>query len=166
MKRIITICFFLISLNLNSQKWINDSNCDAQSYEILNEALNHLANIEQLTALGMAKAAKISDSGCECAKLVMAATSTTNADLGSRKDKLDAVNTQLLSSEEKAWYDLLVESTKGEDNSWTEVYASAIEQFPNSPLINWVGVGGGNWDGYMEFSKKFPKKFLEKTQFP
>tara|TARA_B100001029_G_scaffold56457_1_gene45569 strand:- start:1240 stop:2394 length:1155 start_codon:yes stop_codon:yes gene_type:complete len=157
MKRIITICFFLISLNLNSQKWINDSNCDAQSYEILNEALNHLANLEQLTALGMAKAAKISDSGCECAKLVMAATSTTNADLGSRKDKLDAVNTQLLSSEEKAWYDLLVESTKGEDNSWTEVYASAIEQFPNSPLINWVGVGGGNWDGYMEFSKKFPK---------
>ena len=38
MKRIITICLFLISFSISSQKWINDSNCDAQSYEILNEA--------------------------------------------------------------------------------------------------------------------------------
>ena len=67
MKKIITISLFLISFSISSQKWINDSNCDAQSYEILNEAINHLANIEQLTALGMAKAAKIADSGCECA---------------------------------------------------------------------------------------------------
>ena len=103
-----------------------------------------------------AKAAKIADSGCECAKLVIAATSTTNPDLGSRKNKLDAVNVQLLSSEEKAWYDLLVETTKGEENSWDVVYTSAKEQFPNSPLINWVGIGGGNWDGYMNFTKKFP----------
>ena len=60
----------------------------------------------------MAKAAQMADSGCECAKLVIAATSTTNPDLGTRKTKLDAVNVQLLSPEEKAWYDLLIETTK------------------------------------------------------
>ena len=70
---------FFFSLNLTAQKWINDSNCDEQSYEILNEAITHLANIEQLTALGMAKAAKISDSGCECANLVIAAVSSSDA---------------------------------------------------------------------------------------
>ena len=156
MKKIIKILFILVTLNLTSQKWINQSNCDSESYQILNEALNHLANLEQLTAYGMAKAAKISDSGCECAKLVMASTSTTNQNLGTRKAKLEAINIQLLSPEEKAWYDLLVETTKGEENSWTDVYANAIAKFPESPLINWVGIGGGNWDGYMNYTKNFP----------
>ena len=59
MKRIITICLFLISFNISSQKWINDSNCDAQSYEILNEALNHLSNLEQLRLLEWLKLQKL-----------------------------------------------------------------------------------------------------------
>ena len=71
MKNLITILLIITSFNMSSQKWINDSNCDEQSYEILNEAITHLANIEQLTAVGMAKAAKMSDSGCECANLVL-----------------------------------------------------------------------------------------------
>ncbi len=158
MKNLITILFILISYSLSSQKWINDSNCDAQSYEILNEAITHLANLEQLTAVGMAKAAKMSDSGCECAHLVLAAAAATDPNWGTRKAKLEEINTQLLTSEEKAWYDLLVETTKGDDNMWTEVYSDAIESFSESPLINWVGIGGtgAGWDGYMAFSKKFP----------
>ena len=156
MKNIIYTTILFVSLSLNSQNWINDSNCDSQSYEILNEAITHLANLEQLTALGMAKAAQMADSGCECAKLVIAATSTTNPNLGTRKAKLDAVNVQLLSPEEKAWYDLLVETTKGEENTWSDVYSNAVEKFSDSPLINWVGIPGGNWDGYMAFSKIFP----------
>jgi tetratricopeptide (TPR) repeat protein len=157
MKNLTILISFFFSLNLTAQKWINDSNCDEQSYEILNEAITHLANIEQLTALGMAKAAKISDSGCECANLVIAAISSSDANWGSRKEKLEAINIQLLSPEEKSWYDLLIETTRGEDNSWDDTYSSAIEKFPNSPLINWVGVRGFNWEGYMEFSKKFPE---------
>ena len=157
MKNLIILISFFFSLNLTAQKWINDSNCDDQSYEILNEAINHLANLEQLTAVGMAKAAKISDSGCECANLVIAASAAT-ADWGSRKDKLEAVNIQLLSPEEKSWYDLLLETTRGEENTWDDTYSSAIKKFPNSPIINWVGIGGGfNWDGYMDFSKNFPE---------
>ena len=39
MKNLITILFIITSFNMSSQKWINDSNCDAQSYEILNEAI-------------------------------------------------------------------------------------------------------------------------------
>ena len=157
MKNLITILLIITSFNMSSQKWINDSNCDAQSYEILNEAITHLANIEQLTAVGMAKAAKMSDSGCECANLVIAAAASGNANWGSRKEKLAEINTQLLSSEEKAWYDLLVETTKGEENSWDDVYSEKIEKFSESPLINWVGIRGFNWDGYMAFSKKFPE---------
>ena len=159
MKNLITILLIITSFNMSSQKWINDSNCDAQSYEILNEAITHLANLEQLTAVGMAKAAKMSDSGCECANLVLAAAAATDANWGTRKAKLEAINTQLLSSEEKAWYDLLVETTKGEDNIWSDVYSDAISNFSDSPLINWVGIGGtgAGWDGYMAFSKKFPE---------
>ena len=159
MKNLITILLIITSFNMSSQKWINDSNCDAQSYETLNEAITHLANIEQLTAVGMAKAAKMSDSGCECANLVLAAAAATDANWGTRKAKLEAINTQLLTSEEKAWYDLLVETTKGEDNTWSDVYSDAISNFSDSPLINWVGIGGtgAGWDGYMAFSKKFPE---------
>ena len=159
MKNLITILLIITSFNMSSQKWINDSNCDAQSYEILNEAITHLANLEQLTAVGMAKAAKMSDSGCECANLVLAAAAATDANWGTRKAKLEAINTQLLTSEEKAWYDLLVETTKGEDNTWSDVYSDAISNFSDSPLINWVGIGGtgAGWDGYMAFSKKFPE---------
>ena len=159
MKNLITTLLIITSFNMSSQKWINDSNCDSQSYEILNEAITHLANLEQLTAVGMAKAAKMSDSGCECANLVLAAAAATDANWGTRKAKLEAINTQLLSSEEKAWYDLLVETTKGEDNTWSDVYSDAISNFSDSPLINWVGIGGtgAGWDGYMAFSKKFPE---------
>lgn len=159
MKNLITILLIITSFNMSSQKWINDSNCDSQSYEILNEAITHLANLEQLTAVGMAKAAKMSDSGCECANLVLAAAAATDANWGTRKAKLEAINTQLLTSEEKAWYDLLVETTNGEDNTWSDVYSDAISNFSDSPLINWVGIGGtgAGWDGYMAFSKKFPE---------
>ena len=159
MKNLITTLLIITSFNMSSQKWINDSNCDSQSYKILNEAITHLANLEQLTAVGMAKAAKMSDSGCECANLVLAAAAATDANWGTRKAKLEAINTQLLSSEEKAWYDLLVETTKGEDNTWSDVYSDAISNFSDSPLINWVGIGGtgAGWDGYMAFSKKFPE---------
>ena len=159
MKNLITTLLIITSFNMSSQKWINDSNCDSQSYKILNEAITHLANLEHLTAVGMAKAAKMSDSGCECANLVLAAAAATDANWGTRKAKLEAINTQLLSSEEKAWYDLLVETTKGEDNTWSDVYSDAISNFSDSPLINWVGIGGtgAGWDGYMAFSKKFPE---------
>ena len=159
MENLITILLIITSFNMSSQKWINDSNCDAQSYEILNEAITHLANVEYLLAVGMAKAAKIIDSGCECAHLVLAAAAATDPNWGTRKAKLEAINTQLLTSEEKAWYDLLVETTKGEDNTWSDVYSDAISNFSESPLINWVGIGGtgAGWDGYMAFSKKFPE---------
>jgi hypothetical protein len=159
MKNLTILISFLFSLNLTAQKWINDSNCDEQSYEILNEAITHLANLEQLTAVGMAKAAKMTDSGCECANLLIAAAASNNSNWGSRKDKLDNINIQLLSSQEKAWYDLLVETTKGEENNWSVVRSSIIEKFPNSPLINWITINGSDlgWNRFKEFAKKFPE---------
>ena len=78
MKNLITILFILISYNLSSQNWIKDTNCDEQSYEVLNEALEHFFNLEHLMAVGMAKAAYMIDSGCECSKLILAAAASPN----------------------------------------------------------------------------------------
>ena len=50
MKNLITILLIITSFNMSSQKWINDSNCDSQSYEILNEAITHLANIRTINS--------------------------------------------------------------------------------------------------------------------
>ena len=96
MKNLITILFILISYNLTSQKWIKDTNCDDQSYEVLNEALEHFFNLEHLMAVGMAKAAYMIDSGCECSKLILAAAASPNPNWGTRKAKLDDINLQLL----------------------------------------------------------------------
>ena len=106
MKNLITILFILISYNLSSQKWIKDTNCDEQSYEVLNEALEHFFNLEHLMAVGMAKAAYMIDSGCECSKLILAAAASPNPNWGTRKAKLDDINIQLLTSEEKTWYNI------------------------------------------------------------
>ena len=166
MKNLITTLLIITSFNTSSLKnGLADFNCDSQSYKTLNEAITHLANLEQLTAVGMAKAAKMSDSGCECANLVIAAAASGNANWGIRKEKLAEINTQLLSSEEKLGYDLLVETTKGEDNSWDDVYSEKIEKFSDSPLINWVGIRGTGLIGMdiWLFLKSFLKTHLLPT---
>ena len=70
MKIQLTILILALSFNVSAQQWISDSKCNSNSAKIINEAISHIANIEQLIAVGMAKAVLMSDNKCECAKLV------------------------------------------------------------------------------------------------
>ena len=155
MKLQTTLLALVLTLSVNAQEWISDSECKSESAKIINKAISHLVNIEQPIAVGMAKAVMISDKNCECAKLVLAAAASGNQDFGSRKAKLSEVNTNKLSPEEKAWYDLLVATTT-EEEDWALTYDKALADFPNSPLINWFSTSTEDWSTYSNFATNFP----------
>ena len=155
MKLQTTLLALVLTLSVNAQEWISDSECKSESAKIINQAISHLVNIEQPIAVGMAKAVMISDKNCECAKLVLAAAASGNQDFGSRKAKLSEVNANKLSPEEKAWYDLLVATTTEEDD-WASTYDKALADFPTSPLINWFSTSAEDWSTYTNFATNFP----------
>ena len=140
-------------LNLNAQQWIEKTSCNNNASKIVNEAITSLSNLEHLTAIGMAQAALVVDEDCECAKLVIAAAASNNADWGSRQAKLQNINVKSLTNVERTWHMLL--STSNEN--FNKAVEKAISNHPNSPLINWLGTGVNDWDSFKEFSKKFPR---------
>jgi ketosteroid isomerase-like protein len=141
---------FIFLLNVNAQQWIENNSCNKKASEIVNEAITSLSNLEHLMAIGMAKAALVVDKDCECAKLVIAAAASNNADWGSRDDKLKEINLKKLSEVEKAWYSLL--STP--NDKFNESAGKALDNHPNSPLINWI-----NARQDMDLNKAFAEKY-------
>jgi ketosteroid isomerase-like protein len=141
---------FIFLLNVNAQQWIENNSCNKKASEIVNEAITSLSNLEHLMAIGMAKAALVVDKDCECAKLVIAAAASNNADWGSRDDKLKEINLKKLSEVEKAWYSLL--STP--NDKFNESTSKALDNHPNSPLINWI-----NARQDMDLNKAFAEKY-------
>jgi ketosteroid isomerase-like protein len=141
---------FIFLLNVNAQQWIENNSCNKKASEIVNEAITSLSNLEHLMAIGMAKAALVVDKDCECAKLVIAAAASNNADWGSRDDKLKEINLKKLSEVEKAWYSLL--STP--NDKFNESTGKALDNHPNSPLINWI-----NARQDMDLNKAFAEKY-------
>ena len=155
MKKQLIFFGVFLSFSLHAQVWISDSSCNSESSTMINEAITHVTNIEPLVALGLAKAARIVDNNCECAKLVIAAISSANPNWGSRKSKLESVDSTKLSPEEKAWYDLLVTTTT-EDEDWESTYNQVLSNFPNSPLFNWFATNRQDMSSYQIFAEKFP----------
>jgi len=155
MKKILItfIMSFAFCVNTNAQQWIKNTSCDKNATKIVNEAINHLANLEQLMAVGMAKAALVVDKDCECAKLVIAATSSSNKVWGSRSSKLQNINVESLTGVEKAWYSLL--STSNEN--YNESVKKAIDMYPDSPLLNWFETSNNDWNSYKKFASNFPR---------
>ena len=152
MKNIFTIIFCMLVINLNSQQWVDDS-CNKKASEIVNEAVEHLANLEQLMAVGMAKAALMLDDDCGCANLVMAAAAAGN---GSRKSKLEAIDVSKLSSEEKVWHKMLTATLTADGDTWNASLNSGLEDNPNSPLLNWFGARG-DYNNYVKYAQNFPE---------
>ena len=142
---------FTVLFNLNAQQWIEDSSCNNKASAIMNEAITSIANLEHLMAVGMAKAALVVDKNCECAKLVLAAAASNNADWGSRSEKLKQINVSSLSNVEKAWYTLL--STSNEN--FEEAAKKALNNNPNSALIHWLNTGQ-DMEKNEAFALKFP----------
>jgi len=155
MKFLILSLSIMLSISVNSQVWIEDSNCNSKSSDMVNEAINYMTNIEPLVALGLAKAAIMVDKKCECAKLVIAAISSPNPNWGTRKNKLEKINQDKLSAEENGWYELLV-STTTEDQDWDSTYEKVLENFPDSPLFNWFGTSRQDWSTYSKYADRFP----------
>jgi len=144
-----SILTFAFMLNLNAQQWIEDTSCNKKASEIVNEAITSLSNLEHLTAIGMAKAALVVDNDCECANLVLAAAAGNNN--GTRTEKLKTINVMQLSDIEKAWYSLL--STP--NDKFNEAAQKALNNHPNSALINWLNAGQDT-EANKAFANKFP----------
>ena len=96
MKKLLFI--LILSTSITSAQWVQKTSCNKKAAQISNEAIESMANLEYLTALGMAKAALIIDSDCGCAQLTIAAISGSNPDWGSQKTKLKAIDIAKLSA--------------------------------------------------------------------
>ena len=68
MKKLLFI--LVLSTSIVSAQWVQKTSCNKKAAQISNQAIESMANLEYLTALGMAKAALIIDSDCGCAQLV------------------------------------------------------------------------------------------------
>ena len=47
MKLQTTLLALVLTLSMNAQEWISDSECKSESAKIINQAISHLVNIEQ-----------------------------------------------------------------------------------------------------------------------
>jgi len=103
MKKIFLL--LVLTSSISNAQWVQKTSCKKDSEKIVNEAIESMANLEYLTARGMAKSALLLDPNCGCAQLVLAAISSPNPNWGSQKSKLEAIDVSKLSAEEKnmAW---------------------------------------------------------------
>jgi hypothetical protein len=152
MKNILIIPALLIVAVVNAQ-WIQNSSCDKKANIVANQAIEYMANLEYLPALGAANSALLLDENCGCAKLTLAAISSQNPKWGSRIQKLDEIDASKLTPEEKVWYDYLriVDNLKR-----SEFQITIQNKFPKSPLINYLGTSGNDFNSYKLFAEKFP----------
>ncbi len=152
MKRLFFI--LVLSSSIASAQWIQKTSCKKSSAKISNEAIESMANLEYLPAMGMAKAALLLDPECGCAQLVLAAISSPNPKWGSQKSKLEAIDFSKLSAEEKTWYRFLM-------TPWNDRPAAAklaVTKYPKSPLINLLATTPTDFNTYKTFANKFPKQ--------
>ncbi|MDB9795604.1 nuclear transport factor 2 family protein [Flavobacteriaceae bacterium] len=151
-KLLLLIPFLLIAAVVNGQ-WIQNSSCDKKANIVANQAIEYMANLEYLSALGAANSALLLDENCGCAKLTLAAISSQNPKWGSRIQKLDEIDTSKLTAEEKAWYNYL----RIVDNLKRPEFQITIQnKFPKSPLINYLGTSVNDFNSYKLFTEKFP----------
>ena len=152
MKKLIII--LLLSSNISNAQWIQKSSCKKSAETITNSAIESMANLEYLSAMGIAKSALLLDPNCGCARLVLAAISSPDPNWGSQKSKLEAIDISKLSAEEKTWHSFLMTSL--EDRP--VVAKSAIAEHPESPLINWFATTPADLNTFTIFAEKFPEQ--------
>ena len=152
MKKLFII--LVLSSSISNAQWIQKSSCKKSAEKITNAAIESIANLEYLSAMGIAKAALLLDPNCGCAQLVLAAVSSPNPNWGSQKSKLEAIDVSKLSAEEKTWHSFLM--TSREDRP--DVAKSAKAEHPESPLINWLATTPADFNTFKTFAKKFPEQ--------
>ena len=144
----VALCFTML---LNAQ-WIKDTSCSKKASLIANSAIEYAMNLEHMAAFGAANSALLIDEDCGCAKLILAAVSSSNKNWGSRSKKLKDINTTNLSPEEKGWYQYLAASS--EDRQ--AVSKSLASKFPKGVLMNYLGTSPQDFNSFKVFAEKFP----------
>tara|TARA_B110000444_G_scaffold93529_1_gene88322 strand:+ start:368 stop:1501 length:1134 start_codon:yes stop_codon:yes gene_type:complete len=152
MKKLLFI--LALSSTVASAQWVQKTSCKKDAAKITNEAIESIANLEYLPAMGMAKAALLLDPECGCAQLALAAISSPNPNWGSQKSKLEAMNVSKLSAEEKAWHEFLMASR--EDRP--AVAKASATKYPNSPLVNLLVTSPADFNSFKTFAEKFPNQ--------
>lgn len=152
MKKLLFI--LALSSTVASAQWVQKTSCKKDAAKITNEAIESIANLEYLPAMGMAKAALLLDPECGCAQLALAAISSPNPNWGSQKSKLEAMNVSKLSAEEKAWHGFLMASR--EDRP--AVAKASATKYPNSPLVNLLVTSPADYNSFKTFAEKFPNQ--------
>ena len=152
MKKLLFI--LALSSTIASAQWVQKTSCKKDAAKITNEAIESIANLEYLPAMGMAKAALLLDPECGCAQLALAAISSPNPNWGSQKSKLEAMNFSSLSAEEKAWHEFLMASR--EDRP--AVAKASATKYPNSPLVNLLVTSPADFNSFKTFAEKFPNQ--------
>ena len=152
MKKLLFI--LALSSTVASAQWVQKTSCKKDAAKITNEAIESIANLEYLPAMGMAKAALLLDPECGCAQLALAAISSPNPNWGSQKSKLEAMDVTSLTAEEKAWHGFLMASR--EDRP--AVAQAAATQYPDSPLVNLLVTSPADFNSFKTFAEKFPNQ--------
>lgn len=145
----VALCFTVI---LNAQ-WMDNTSCSKKASLIANNAIEYVMNLEHMAAFGAANSALLIDEDCGCAKLILAAISSSNANWGSRSEKLKAINITKLSPEEKGWHQFLTASSENRE----AVSKSLASKFPKGALMNYLATSPQDFNTFKAFAKKFPK---------
>lgn len=152
MKKLLFI--LALSSTVASAQWVQKTSCKKDAAKITNEAIESIANLEYMPAMGMAKAALLLDPECGCAQLTLAAISSPNPNWGSQKSKLEAMDVSKLSAEEKAWHGFLMASR--EDRP--AVAKAEATKYPDSPLVNFLVTSPADFNSFKTFAEKFPNQ--------
>jgi hypothetical protein len=152
MKKLLFI--LALSSTVASAQWVQKTSCKKDAAKITNQAIESIANLEYMSAMGMAKAALLLDPECGCAQLTLAAISSPNTNWGSQKSKLEAMDVSSLSAEEKAWHGFLMASR--EDRP--AVAQAAATKYPDSPLVNLLVTSPADFNSFKTFAEKFPNQ--------
>jgi|GEM_PF-302229 tetratricopeptide (TPR) repeat protein len=158
MKKSILILFIFMGITcsisqelISNAEWIKKTSCTKNADLIANQAMESMLNLEYLIAYGQAKSALLLDADCGCALLTLARVSSGNEEWGSRQSKLSKINRDSLSSEEKAWYDIMSAS----DDVYEKDIEKAKQSFPESPFFNYM-IDYSDFPAYKKFTEDFP----------
>ena len=152
MKTLLTLTALCFTMIVNAQ-WIEKTSCDKKAALVANQAIEYVMNLEYMAAFGAANAALILDKDCGCAKLTLAYISSGNQKWGSRMAKLDAIETQSLTPEERGWYDIM-SANKEEKAALENTLAS---KYPESALLNFLSTSMQDFNTFKVFAEKFPE---------
>jgi tetratricopeptide (TPR) repeat protein len=155
MKKTIFITLICLMTAVTAQaQWLPGKSCTSTADAMMEQAIEHMVNIEGPFAVGMANAALMIDSDCGTAHLLKASLSLAGQ-FGDQAEKLEAIDTESLTKNERAWHTLMM-NTPGD---WQGARQTAAEENPGVPLFEfWAAMAMDNsTDAMIAYIEEFPE---------